>query len=156
MSIQPKPRRLVVVDALVDAIKRTPGIRQAAHDVPFHFERQTHPFAYVYDTDEQYDVESMGMHSDNTLDVQVDVVFEWADERNRSPRVIGNRILADVLREIANDFTLGGQATNVTPQASAIRELATDDSSKLAATSIQFSVRYTHPLLNPYGENPPR
>lgn len=154
-TILAKSRRAVVIDALVDVVKRAASVRGAEHDVPFDVERGHLPFAYVYDTDESYDVEAMGMHADCTLSVEVDVVFEYAEQPNRLPRVVGQRILAEVMRELAQDYTLGGAATNLLPQSSAIRELATESGKSLAAVSLQYQVRYTTPLREPFGEHPP-
>lgn len=145
-----KSRRMQVIEAFVDVVKRVPGVRSAAHDVPFAFERRTHPFAYVYDLDETYDLGSIHGHSDNTLSIEADIVFEWAEQANKTPRVIGNDFLAHLLREVAKDRKLGGAARDTQPTGSAIRELATDDNSNLAACSVQFDVNYHYPQTDPF------
>lgn len=150
------PRKLQVMQAFVDVVKRVPGMRGAGYDVPFDFERKNHPFAYVYDTGESYSVEAMSMHSDNTLEVETSVVFQCAESPGKTPLVLGNIILADVLRELAKDYTLGGVATNTLPQGSIVRQLAGADHRMLAAVTLQHTVRYTSPLREPYGEFPPQ
>lgn len=148
--LSPNPRRLQVIDAFVGVVKRVPSVRGAEHDVPFDFERRNHPFAYVYDTDETYDLGSVHGQSDNTLNIEVAVAYEWDEAPNRTPRVIGNRILAEVLREVARDRKLGGTARDTQPTGSAIRELATDDGSRLAACAVQFAVNYHYPQTEPF------
>ena len=145
-----KPRRLHVIDSFVGVVKRVPSVRGAEHDVPFDFRGKNHPYAYVYDTDESYDLGSVHGQSDNTLSIEVAVAFEWSEAPNKTPRVIGNRILAELLREVAKDRKLGGAARDTQPTGSAIREIETDLEMRLAVVAVQFSVSYHYPQTDPF------
>lgn len=145
-----KSVRLAVIDAFVDVMRRVSSIRGAEHDVPFDVERKKHPFAYVYDTDEEYNLGSIHGQSDNTLSMEVAVVFEYAERPGQTPRVIGSRILAEMIAAVAADIKLGGVARDTVPTASTIRELATDSTEKLAALSVEFNVSYHYPQKEPF------
>lgn len=148
--LAPKPRRLAVIDGFVGVVKRVPSVRGAEHDVPFEFRARQMPFAYVYDTDESYELGSIHGQSDNTLSIEVAVAFEWSEAPNRTPRVIGNRILAELLREVAKDRKLGGVARDTQPTGSTIREIETDVEARLAVVAVQFSVSYHYPQTDPF------
>lgn len=144
-----KPRRLDVIDGFVSVVKRVPSVRGAEHDVPFEFRARQMPYAYVYDTDESYDLGSVHGQSYNTLSIEVAVAFEWSEAHGKTPRVIGNRILAEVLREVARDTKLGGVACDTQPTGSTIREIETDVEARLAVVAVQFSVSYRYPQTEP-------
>lgn len=146
------PKRLAVINAFVEVLRQAQGVKGAEHDVPFEYEGRKFPFVFVYDTDEEYNLEGASDQSDNTLLVETSTVFEWSEQRNKTPRVLGSTLLANQLRQVALSFRLGGLALDATPSDSSIGEVVTDDGAKLAAAVCRWRIRYSHPQTNPFVE----
>lgn len=146
------PKRLAVINAFVDVLRQTPGVKGAEHDVPFEYEGRKFPFVFVYDSDEEYNFEGATDQSDTTLMVETSTVFEWSEQRNKTPRAIGSTLLAHQLRQVALNFRLGGIALDVTPSESSVGEVVTDDGTKLAAAVCRWRIRYSYPQTNPFVE----
>lgn len=145
-----KPKRLAVIDAFVEVMKSCRSIKGAEHDPPFEYEGKKYPFAYVYDSGEEYSFDGAPNFNEVTLSLESTTVFEFSEHRGKTPRVFGAAILAEQIAAVARNFRLGGLALDVTPTSSAIGEMTTDDGSKLAATVVTWRVRYTCPLADPY------
>jgi len=145
-----KPKRLAVIDAFVSVIAGCRSIKGAAHDVPFEYEGKKYPFAFIYDSDEEYSFDGAPNFNEVTLSLESTTVFEFSEQRGKTPRVLGAAILAEQLAAVMQNFRLDGLALDVTPTSSAIGEVATKDGSDLAATVVTWRVRYTCPLTDPY------
>lgn len=147
-----KPKRLAVIDAFVSVIAGCRSIKGAEHDPPFEYEGRKYPFAFVYDSDEEYNLASLHGHSVNTLTLESATVFEWSEQRGKTPRVAGSRLLAEQLQAVAKDCKLSGFAIDTQPMTSSIGEIVTDDGSKLAAAVCRWRIEYTYPQTNPFAE----
>lgn len=156
----PKPKRLAVIDAVVELINSVPSIKSAEHDVPFDYETsQQLPRAYVFDADEEVnDLDMGGFNTQNTLTVESDIVFEYRESpKSQRPRIFGNQILAEVKQRVAEESTkrngpvLRGLAVDIHYRGSApIVPLATANNRQIAALTVTLTVEYHEQSTEPF------
>lgn len=149
----PVNKRQLAVDALVAAlvkIRKKDGYETDAGlhvylwravDVP----PRDLPALIVRDIDTPTQ-ESFGEHH-HAMEVQVEGLCLAASEQVPAD-VVARRLIADVVKAIGADLTLGGTAADVRPQTESM--LAEQESRKLLGCRLTFTVLFTTETWNPY------
>ena len=147
------PLRLQLIDRFQRILRAMPSVRAVEYDLPFDFDlpAEKMPHVWIYDFDEAYNLSDMNGQSSNTLKALTVLSYKYTEDRERSLLRRGNGLLAELLKAVMADHTLGGLAFLVQPLRSTIQDIA-DKSPLLGALGVEWEIQYYMPLSNPYGQ----
>jgi len=142
------PLRYQCVNAIAGKLLASREVRGVSVEVPFEYDRQDLPWAYLWEYDEEYDPRASGQLF-CTLNVGVAIAYPYTDAGDF--RWQGN-VLAARLHEILDtDQRVGGVAYSLLPTGTVLGDLA-EHRANLGVLFRSFALKYWMPLGRPFAQ----
>lgn len=144
-----RPKRLVVIDAQVALAKSLRDVRTAEYDVIFD-PPTDRVAAFVYDTDDDNDLEDANGQRLVTLRTQWGISYPFTERKGDTVREKGNFIIADIKKALAENLQLDGLAFLIDIKRASIAEFATPDARNIGTVWAEIETQFYEDLGDPY------